>query len=78
MKNLGASIGQRISELALEAVGYQAAALNRPSPGDNLPAIGPAGGEVAFARYFNLRASSIAGGSNEVQKNIIAKLVLGL
>ncbi|MFV2089393.1 MAG: acyl-CoA dehydrogenase family protein [Pseudomonadales bacterium] len=78
MKNLGASIGQRISELALEAVGYQAAVLNRSSPGDNLPAIGPAGGEVAFARYFNLRASSIAGGSNEVQKNIIAKLVLGL
>ena len=33
---------------------------------------------LAFSRYFNLRASSIAGGTNEVQKNIVAKLVLGL
>jgi acyl-CoA dehydrogenase len=33
---------------------------------------------VALPRYFNLRASSIAGGTNEVQKNIVAKLVLGL
>ena len=31
-----------------------------------------------FERYFNYRASSIAGGTNEVQKNIVAKLVLGL
>jgi alkylation response protein AidB-like acyl-CoA dehydrogenase len=28
--------------------------------------------------YFNYRAMSIAGGTNEVQKNIVAKLVLGL
>jgi alkylation response protein AidB-like acyl-CoA dehydrogenase len=28
--------------------------------------------------YMNNRASSIAGGTNEVQKNIMAKLVLGL
>ena len=78
MKNLGADIGQRISELALEAVGYQAAALHQPALGNNLPDVAPVGGEVAFARYFNLRASSIAGGTNEVQKNIVAKLVLGL
>jgi alkylation response protein AidB-like acyl-CoA dehydrogenase len=78
MKNLGADIGQRITELALEAVGYQAAALHQASPGNNLPDVTPVGGEVAFSRYFNLRASSIAGGTNEVQKNIVAKLVLGL
>jgi alkylation response protein AidB-like acyl-CoA dehydrogenase len=30
------------------------------------------------ATYFNLRAASIYGGSNEVQKNILAKTVLGL
>jgi alkylation response protein AidB-like acyl-CoA dehydrogenase len=33
---------------------------------------------MALPRYFNLRSSSIAGGTNEVQKNIVAKLVLGL
>ncbi|MEY3658553.1 MAG: Acyl-CoA dehydrogenase, C-terminal domain, partial [Pseudomonadota bacterium] len=29
-------------------------------------------------RYFNGRAASIYGGSNEIQRNIIAKMVLGL
>jgi hypothetical protein len=29
-------------------------------------------------RYFNFRKASIYGGSNEIQKNIIAKHVLGL
>ena len=46
--------------------------------GSNVATVGPEGGVVAFSRYFNLRASSIAGGSNEVQRNIMAKLVLGL
>ncbi len=80
MKNLGADIGQYITELAVEAIG-QYAALNQAeaaTPGANVAAAGPAGGTVSFARYFNLRASSIAGGTNEVQKNIVAKLVLGL
>jgi len=77
MKNLGADLGQRITELALEAVGYHGAVQQQLAPGDNR-GLGPAGGEMAFPRYFNLRASSIAGGTNEVQKNIVAKLVLGL
>jgi acyl-CoA dehydrogenase len=78
MKNLGADIGQRISELALEAVGYHGAVQPSDVPGDNRPEAAPAGSGMAFTRYFNLRASSIAGGTNEVQKNIVAKLVLGL
>ena len=81
MKNLGADIGQRITELAVEAVGYFGAIQAGSSEGENQPPPGPAGGGTAFpafSRYFNLRASSIAGGTNEVQKNIVAKLVLGL
>ena len=78
MKNLGADIGQRITELAVEAVGYFGAVQAGATPGENQPAPGPEGGASAFNRYFNLRASSIAGGTNEVQKNIVAKLVLGL
>ena len=78
MKNLGADIGQRITELALEAVGYFGAIQQGTEPGENQQPPGPAGGGTAFSRYFNLRASSIAGGTNEVQKNIVAKLVLGL
>ena len=80
MKNLGADIGQHMTELAVEAIGHYAAAhqVEAAQPGSNVAAIGPEGSTVSFARYFNLRASSIAGGTNEVQKNIVAKLVLGL
>lgn len=78
MKNLSADLGQRITELAVEAVGCSGIIQTADAAGDNRPPAGPAGGEMAFTRYFNLRASSIAGGTNEVQKNIVAKLVLGL
>lgn len=80
MKNFGADIGQRLTELAIEAMGFYIAP-DQPEArtiGQNVPAIGSADGVAVFPRYFNLRASSIAGGSNEVQKNIVAKLVLGL
>jgi len=33
---------------------------------------------TGMARYLNNRAGSIYGGSNEVQRNIMAKAVLGL
>ena len=32
----------------------------------------------AAPRYFNFRKTSIYGGSNEIQKNIVSKMVLGL
>ena len=78
MKNLGANLGQRITELALEAMGAYASPYQPWQAGGNALPLGPEGGANAFLRYFNLRASSIAGGTNEVQKNIVAKLVLGL
>lgn len=78
MKNLGANLGQRITELALEAVGDYILPDQPWQPGSNDLPVGPSAGTTAMPRYFNLRASSIAGGSNEVQKNIVAKLVLGL
>jgi alkylation response protein AidB-like acyl-CoA dehydrogenase len=80
LKNLGAEMGQRIAELTVEVVGYYGA-VHQPDArrvGSNVPPIGPSAGVTAFPHYFNYRAMSIAGGSNEVQKNIIAKLVLGL
>jgi acyl-CoA dehydrogenase len=80
LKNLGANMGQRLSELAVEVIGYYGAA-HQPEArrvGSNVPIIGPEAGITTLPHYLNLRASSIAGGSNEVQKNIVAKLVLGL
>jgi acyl-CoA dehydrogenase len=40
--------------------------------------VGPGYAETVAATYVNSRAASIFGGSREVQKNIIAKVVLGL
>jgi len=79
-KTMGADMGQYLSELMVEAMAFYASPHqpNGRDTGQNDPIIGPAEGVTAFPRYFNLRASSIAGGSNEVQRNIMAKLVLGL
>jgi len=40
--------------------------------------IGPDFAHRAAPTYFNMRKTSIYGGSNEIQRNIIAKMVLGL
>ena len=46
--------------------------------GWNEPPVGPGYGSHAAPAYFNTRKVSIYGGSNEIQKNIITKAVLGL
>lgn len=71
---------QRLTELSIEAIGYY----NMPDQlegrhlNSNVPPIGPDHALTSTARYLNTRASTIFGGSSEVQKNIMAKLVLGL
>jgi alkylation response protein AidB-like acyl-CoA dehydrogenase len=40
--------------------------------------VGPEDAGTAAAEYFNNRKLSIFGGSNEVQKNIISKMIVGL
>jgi alkylation response protein AidB-like acyl-CoA dehydrogenase len=76
----GSEIQQRIAELACEAVGnyampYQPELLFRDS---NESPIGPAYAVPAAPRYLNMRKTSIYGGTNEIQKNVISKMVLGL
>jgi alkylation response protein AidB-like acyl-CoA dehydrogenase len=46
--------------------------------GRNEPSIGPDWASTIAPAYFNTRKVSIYGGSNEIQKNIIAKAILGL
>ena len=46
--------------------------------GRNEPFDGPDYAAPTAPSYFNNRKVSIYGGSNEIQKNIIAKAVLGL
>ena len=75
LKIRGTEIQQRLDELALEALGAHAA-LRVPRAGATGVAM-PESVGVADT-YFNFRKTSIFGGSNEIQRNIIAKAVLGL
>jgi alkylation response protein AidB-like acyl-CoA dehydrogenase len=80
LKIKGTEIQQRITELVLEAVGHYGAPYARefPRDGNNMFPIGPDYSHGAAQHYFNMRKTSIYGGSNEIQRNIIAKMVLGL
>ncbi|MEZ5729821.1 MAG: acyl-CoA dehydrogenase family protein [Burkholderiaceae bacterium] len=65
----------------MQAFGADARQLahERPLYGPDRPApIGCAQAQLAMPRYLNGRAWSIFGGTNEVQRNIIAKAVLRL
>jgi hypothetical protein len=76
----GTEIQQRLTELTLEAVGNYGQPYFRGFPkdsGNEFP-IGPDYAHHAAPTYFNWRKASIYGGSNEIQRNIIAKMVLGL
>jgi alkylation response protein AidB-like acyl-CoA dehydrogenase len=80
LKIKGTEIQQRVTELALEAAGHYGAPFFRgfPNDGDNAHPIGPDYSHRTAPTYFNVRKTSIYGGSNEIQRNIIAKMVLGL
>jgi alkylation response protein AidB-like acyl-CoA dehydrogenase len=79
LKIKGSEIQQRLTELTLEAVGHYGAPYFRGfGEGDNEHPIGPDYAHRAAPVYFNARKTTIYGGSNEIQRNIIAKMVLGL
>ena len=80
LKIKGTEIQQRLTELTLEAVGHYGTPLYRDlaDAGSNEYPIGPEYAQHAAASYFNMRKTSIYGGSNEIQRNIISKMVLGL
>ena len=80
LKVQGTETQQRIQQLALEIAGPYGAVEQYAARqvGSNVEPIGPQTALVAAARYFNGRAASIYGGSNEIQRGIMAKQVLGL
>ncbi len=80
LKIKGSELRQTLTELSVEAVGYYALANDPARIGDgrNEPPVGPDHAWAATPDYLYSRASTIYGGSNEIQRNIIAKMVLGL
>jgi alkylation response protein AidB-like acyl-CoA dehydrogenase len=83
LKTRGSEMQQAISELALEAVG----AASQPFVADawavidgrsNDPFPTPDHAVAVAPVYFNYRKTSIYAGSNEIQRNIMARMVLGM
>ena len=70
---------QQITELAMDSLGAYAAADQRAAlgMGANQPPVGPGYALTPTAKYLNSRAATIYGGSNEVQHNILARVLLG-
>ncbi len=80
LKTRGTEMTQAIDELAVEAIAFHANVeqMAARAPGSNVEPVGPAYGMTAVPKYLNNRAAPIYGGSNEIQRGIMAKLVLGL
>ncbi|MFT5776873.1 acyl-CoA dehydrogenase family protein, partial [Hyphomonas sp.] len=88
MKIRGTELSQRLTELAIEIAGTYVEPFqpHHTSPGGevvNAPSnsaalVGPDSAVTVAAKYLNDRAGSIYAGSNEIQRNILAKAQLGL
>lgn len=83
LKLEGSQAQQAITELALEAAGIFAQPFVRDTWAElhgetNVTRAGPDYAATVAPMYFNYRKTSIYAGSNEIQHNIMAKMVLGL
>ncbi len=79
VKMRGTEVGQKITELAVEAVGWYGAPFTELRNFDsNVVPVGGGYVDDAAPRYFNQRKTTIYGGSSEVQRNVLAKAMLGL
>jgi alkylation response protein AidB-like acyl-CoA dehydrogenase len=80
LKIKGSEIQQAIAELKMQALGHYALpwlpeALDPAWTGE---AVGAEYAAPLSGQYFNYRKTTIYGGSNEIQKNIVAQMILGL
>jgi alkylation response protein AidB-like acyl-CoA dehydrogenase len=73
LKLRGTELQQAVTELVVDIAGPEALASGHPEGSDV-----PDWAQVAVPTYLNYRKASIYGGSNEVQRTIIAGTILGL
>ncbi len=80
LKIRGTQIRQELSALYRRAMGPYALPFIEEAfeEGYEGEPVGPAEAQAAASQYFNFRKMSIFGGSNEIQRNIISKMILGL
>jgi alkylation response protein AidB-like acyl-CoA dehydrogenase len=81
IKIKGTELQQRLTEMYVEAAGQYILPYEGPEGfnSNNTPTSNVSDfSSQAVSRYLNFRKTSIYGGSNEIQKNIIAKAILGV
>lgn len=80
LKIKGSELQQTATELLMEAAGPHGLIFidGKGEEGRNDPLADLEWASLAMQNYFNYRKVSIYGGSNEIQRNIIAKMALGL
>ncbi len=79
LKIKGTELQQWLSDIFVRSAGQFILPYEGPDGfGNNALPSGPDYSYSAVARYFNFRKTSIYGGSNEIQKNIIAKAIRGV
>jgi alkylation response protein AidB-like acyl-CoA dehydrogenase len=79
VKMRGTEVGQKVTELAVEAVGWYGTPFTELRNYDsNVVPVGGENVDDVSPRYFNTRKTTIYGGSSEVQRNVLAKAMLGL
>lgn len=80
LKIAGADMRQELDKLRLQTVGLHGVPLQPEAlvPGNNVDALVPDHALTAMPAWLDDRSSTIAGGSAEVQRSIVAKAVLGL
>ena len=79
LKIRGTEVQQKISGMLMKAMGYYALphVPEAMEYGWNEAPIGPEHASGLAPAYFNMRKTTIYGGTNEIQRNIIARMVLG-